>query len=78
VATPALLPLNRTTVVWINSAWRQHDATSETSKPAPKGKGTVWQRAQLIGPDRTHPNLDDSQRGIASWISPASLGINRQ
>jgi hypothetical protein len=42
--------------LWTNSEWRKHDATSESLEPAPKGKGTVWQRA-LTRPNRTHPKF---------------------
>ena len=34
-------------VAWTNSEWREHDATSESVEPKPKGEGTVWQRACL-------------------------------
>ena len=34
-------------VAWTNSEWREHDATSESLEPEPKGEGTVWQSARL-------------------------------
>jgi hypothetical protein len=36
-----------------NSEWREHDATSESLEPEPKGEGTVWQRAHLNGSGQT-------------------------
>jgi hypothetical protein len=65
-----------TIVACFNSEWRTHGATSKSLKPEPKGEGTVRQRT-LIRPNRTHQKLEDTERGRASYTSPARLGAHQ-
>ena len=68
---------SKTTVAYDNREWRTHGPTGKSLEPEPKRKGTVWQRT-LIRPNRMHQKSDDTERGRASYTSPARLGIHQK